>query len=432
MTLKQLQERYEELATEQNTIYTKAGSSELTPDQETRFDAITIELKELTPKMQRAKQVEENAVAIAMKDAKIEAPAVHTKEHVFDISKAVRSAVEGKWNDAVLEKDIMQKSAQQNGSTWNEHRILINPNQRADAYSVVGTAADGGNLVGTEYREDKFVDQLWNMSILGKLNVVNNTGMVGNQSIAVATNKVTANIVGEVDAIADSEKLTFGIKTATPKEMVTHGQFSRQLDLTSRPAIRRLFQNQIMMAISNKLDDLFIQGSSPTGILTLTTGGAAGQTKTIALGTNGAALTYANLVQMKTELAKKNVAGDLRFITNAQVTGTLMTTLKDTANTASGYILGENQNTLLRFPVIESQTVPYTLTKGSASAICSAIILGNFAESEIFQWGNIAIEFDPYTGAGNSLIKVKSFSFWDMVHKRPENFVIIKDVLTMA
>lgn len=64
MTLKQLQERYEELATEQNTIYTKAGSSELTPDQETRFDAITIELKELTPKMQRAKQVEENAVAL--------------------------------------------------------------------------------------------------------------------------------------------------------------------------------------------------------------------------------------------------------------------------------------------------------------------------------------------------------------------------------
>lgn len=348
------------------------------------------------------------------------------------MSKAVQSAINGKWNDAGKEREDMQEAARNSNVAFNEHRIIINPQNRADLYSVVGTAADGGNLVGTEYREDKFIDQLWNSSILGKLNVINNTGMVGNQSMAVATNKVTATIVGEVASIPDSEKMTFGIKTATPKEMVTHGQFSRQLDLTSRPAIRRLFQNQIMMAIANKLDDLFIQGTSPTGILTLTSGGGADQTKTISLGAAGAALTYAKLVEMKTELAKKNVAGDLRFITNAQVTGTLMTTLKDTANTASGYVLSENQNTLLRFPIIESQTVPYTLVKGGSGAVCSAIILGNFSETEIFQWGNLAIEFDPYTGAGNSLIKVKSFSFWDMLHKRPENYVIIKDILTNA
>jgi hypothetical protein len=76
--------------------------------------------------------------------------------------------------------------------------------------------------------------------------------------------------------------------------------------------------------------------------------------------------------------------------------------------------------------------VPYNLDKGTSTGVCSAIILGNFEETEVFQWGNVAIEFDPYTGANNSLIYVRSFSFWDMIHKRPENYVIIKDATTTA
>lgn len=436
--LSELQQRFEDLATEQNTLFTKAGEKDFTPEDESRFDAITLEKKSLSKAIERAREIENNEIALSLKNAKPETFAIGSKEDkVFSLERATRAAVTGKWDsEAGLEREHMQENARGGGKSWDNHTMILSPEMRSDAFSVVGTAGDGGNLVGTEYRPDKLVDALWNMSVLGKLPVVRNTGLTGNQSLPVVTSKVTANMIGETSTIADTEKITFGLKTATAKEMVTNGSFSRMLDLTSAPAIRNIFRGQIMNAIADKLDDIFVQGTGsspiPYGILGLTAGGGTDQTKVIALGTNGAALTYANLVQMKTELAKKNIGGNLQFLTNGQVTGTLNTTLKDTANTASGYILGEDQATLLRFPIVESQTVPYTLTKGSASGVCSAIILGDFTQAEIFQWGNIAIEFDPYTGAANSLIKVRSYSFWDMIHKRPEAYVIIKDVLTTA
>ncbi|MBK8698364.1 MAG: hypothetical protein IPN29_01970 [Saprospiraceae bacterium] len=44
------------------------------------------------------------------------------------------------------------------------------------------------------------------------------------------------------------------------------------------------------------------------------------------------------------------------------------------------------------YPIIESQSVPSNLVKGGSGAVCSAAILCNATETEVFQWGNIAIE----------------------------------------
>ncbi len=453
--LEQLQERYEALLNSQvqrkeeaDAIIKKEAPSE---DEQKRFDSIVDqikadekELKRLSDQIDKLRELE--LVEIRAKAARAKEPKKTPEEKAnekFSFERAFIAAKDGKWDRAGLEREVMQERARTGALGWNENRLLIDPNvpydafaTRADAYSVLGTAADGGNLVGTEYRSDKFVNALWNMTILDKLPVVRNTGLTQQQSIAVSTSKATATMVTEVASLGDSEKLTFGLKTATPKEMITKGSFSRMLDLTSAPQIRSVFQNQIMKAIAYKLDQQFIQGTGSSGqmygILGLTTGGGSDQTTTVAMGTNGGALTYAKLVQMRTELAKDNIGGSRIWLTNAQVTGTLMTTLKDTANTASGYIYMPGDDRLLGFPVVESQTVPYNLDKGTSTGVCSAIILGNFEETEIFQWGNIAVEFDNTSGADNSLIKVRSFSFWDMIHKRPENYVIIKDATTTA
>jgi len=446
--LEQLQEKYEALLNSQVQRKEEADAiikkDAPTDDEQKRFDSIVDqikkdekELKRLSDQIDNLKELE--LVEIRAKAARAKEPKKTEEQKVkenFSFERAFAAAVTGRWDNAGLEREQMQENARSGNFGWDQHKLILSPEQRADAYSVLGTAADGGNLVGTEYRADKFVDALWNMTILDKLPVVRNTGLTQQQSMAVSTSKATASMVTEVASIGDSEKLTFGLKTATPKEMITKGSFSRMLDLTSAPQIRNVFQNQIMRAIAYKLDQQFVQGSGSSGqmygILGLTTGGGSDQTTTVAMGTNGGALTYAKLVQMRTELAKDNIGGSRIWLTNAQVTGTLMTTLKDTANTASGYIYMPGDDRLLGFPVIESQTVPYNLDKGTSTGVCSAIILGNFEETEVFQWGNVAIEFDPYTGANNSLIYVRSFSFWDMIHKRPENYVIIKDATTTA
>lgn len=440
----ELQERLEAVINDQEAIYNKAtevvdGKERgWTNDDETKYNDLTKTRSALLKQIEIEADKEQRDALKALNQRKPEAPAIHSKDapKTFSIERATRAAITGDWDkEAGFERESMQEVAK---GSWDRHKMILSPDMpmtdRADAYSVLGTAGDGGNLVGTQYRSDKFLDALWNMTILDKLPVVKNTGLTQQQSMAVSTNKVTASMVTEVASLGDSEKLTFGLKTATPKEMITKGSFSRMLDLTSAPQIRRIFNEQIMSAIAYKLDQQLLQGSGSsgemTGILTLTSGGGADQTTTVAIGTNGGAPTYAKLVELRTSLAVDNIPQPWVFLTNAQVTSKLMTTLKDTANTNSGYIMMDGQTRLLGHDIIESQTIPSNLTKGTSNGVCSAIILGRFNETEVFQWGNVAVEFDPYTGANNSLIYVRSFSFWDMIHKRPENFAIIKDATT--
>lgn len=449
--LLKLQERYEELQSKQ--VQRKAdadiilGKDAPTADEQTRFDSIVAEIRtdekeidKLLKQIEQLRSLEEietrEKVATAKQTRKPEEQKI--KED-FKLERAFAAAVSGRWDNAGLEREVMQENARGSNGGWDVHKLIISPDMamagtRADAYSVLGTAADGGNLVGTEYRPDKFVDALWNMTVLDKLPVVRNTGITQQQSIAVSTSKVTASMVTEVASTGDSEKLTFGLKTATPKEMITKGSFSRMLDLTSAPAIRNVFNNQIMKAIAGKLDQQFIEGSGSSGqmygILGLTAGGGSDQTTVVAIGTNGGAPTYAKVIELRTTLAADNIPQPWVFLTNANVTSKMMTTLKDSANTNSGYILMDGQTNLIGHKIVESQVIPNNLTKGTSSGVCSALILGRFDETEVFQWGNVAIEFDPYSGANNSLVYVRSFSFWDIIHKRPENYAIIKDLTT--
>lgn len=440
MNLKELNEKYEEtrdaalaLVTRSEAINDKGEATGFTDEELRKFDDLNAEKNKLIRMIDVAKKAQEMRNEEALSRAS--APAVHTTKRVFSLTNAIRAAAKGDWSDAGLERETMQEKANSGGKAWNERMIILDPNMdmRANAVSVSGIPGDGGNLVETQYRPEKLVDQLWSESIFNGLPVIRNTGLKGNQSVPTITSKTTATMVGEVAALPDKQKITTGILTATPKEMVTSGAFSRMLDLQSEPAIRNIFQNQILRAITEKLSEMFITGgASPLlpGILSLTTGGGVGQTTTLVGATNGKALTYKDIVGMTVELAKKLVGGNLNFLTNAQVTGALMTTLKDAANTNSGYIMLDGQRTLLGYPVSQNQIVPSNLTKGTATGNCSAFILGNFSETEVFQWGNIAVEFDPYTMADLSQVVVRSYSFWDFMHKRPENYVIARDVLT--
>lgn len=432
-TIAELQERYETLVNEQEGILNRSESMEgdqkrgFKDGEEARFDAITTELKTIKKDIERQRQVEQ----ARMEAGRFEAPAVHTNpdnKREASYERAFAAAATGDWSKAGPEKELMQENARFSPHQGDNNRTLyINPYDmvRTDAFSVVGTAGDGGNLVGTQYQPEKLVEQLWNASIIGKLPVVRERSTQF-KSIAVSTNKPTARMVGETAALGDSEKLTFDLLTVSPKEMITKGAFSRQADLQTAPGIRNLMQRYVFNAIADKLDVMFINGSGTApilkGILAHSNGATDRDATIVTLASN--ALTYAKLVEMYTALAKKNVGGELQWIMNAQVVGKLMTTLKDTANTNSGYIITDMEKNLNGHRIVQSQTVPANLGAGTNRA---AVILGKFDETEVHQFGNIAIEFDNTSGADNSLIYLRSYSFWDFLHKRPGNYAFVND-----
>jgi hypothetical protein len=74
--------------------------------------------------------------------------------------------------------------------------------------------------------------------------------------------------------------------------------------------------------------------------------------------------------------------------------------------------------------------VPSNLTKGTSAGVCSAIILGNWSDLIIGQWGGLDILVDPYTGATAGTHRVVALQDVDIAVRRVASFVAIMDALT--
>ncbi|MFM6052928.1 MAG: phage major capsid protein, partial [Sphaerospermopsis kisseleviana] len=151
----------------------------------------------------------------------------------------------------------------------------------------------------------------------------------------------------------------------------------------------------------------------PTGILN------QANVPTVALGTNGAAPTWASIVQMETELAQDNAdVGSLGYLTNAKVRGKLKTTVKNPVGTDSDWIWENGTDPVIGmlngYMAGVSNQVPSNLTKGTGTNL-SAIIFGNFADILIGEWGVLEILPNPYgSGYDSGSIEIRALQTVDV------------------
>jgi hypothetical protein len=393
------------------------------------FDEIRSEV--LTEVEKRSADIEINKTPVdAVRQS---APAVHTREKdVFNVAKALRAAIDEDWTNAGFEKEMSQEGVRGTGQSWNKRTFTVDLNQRADSISTVGTAGSVGNLVAENYRPQDLIDVLWSKTALSQLPVHRETGLKDNQLFPVVTSKATAWMVGETGAIGDSESVTTTTKNASPKQMVTKSALSLMAQFQTTPSTEAIIYKQIFEAIGLKLDQMLLAPSQTVGELTSLLAAITGG-QVVAGGTNGAAPSRTNLLKLQKILSDNNISdAGLRWLTNRGTMLTLGNTLNDSANTNSGYIipLGVTADSLLGKPVAVSNNVPATLTKGTGTGL-SPIIAGDFSEFFVGQWNNLVVKVDETTGADNSLVFIRSYSWWDFMIKRLEAFVAIKDVITL-
>ena len=393
------------------------------------FDEIRSEV--LTEVEKRSADIEINKTPVdAVRQS---APAVHTREKdVFNVAKALRAAIDEDWTNAGFEKEMSQEGVRGTGQSWNKRTFTVDLNQRADSISTVGTAGSVGNLVAENYRPQDLIDVLWSKTALSQLPVHRETGLKDNQLFPVVTSKATAWMVGETGAIGDSESVTTTTKNASPKQMVTKSALSLMAQFQTTPSTESIIYKQIFEAIALKLDQMLLAPSQTVGELTSLLAAITGG-QVVAGGTNGAAPSRTNLLKLQKILSDNNISdAGLRWLTNRGTMLTLGNTLNDSANTNSGYIipLGVTADSLLGKPVAVSNNVPATLTKGTGTGL-SPIIAGDFSEFFVGQWNNLVVKVDETTGADNSLVFIRSYSWWDFMIKRLEAFVAIKDVITL-
>jgi HK97 family phage major capsid protein len=297
--------------------------------------------------------------------------------------------------------------------------------QRKDL--TVGSATSAGNTVATDL-SNELIPALRPQLMTQALGARVRTGMTSNFDIARKTGETSMTWEGENDANAEGTPTTDLLQVRPNRGGVTV-DISKQLLIQSSFDVEQMVREDIEFAVARGLDLAAINGSGasnqPRGILNTSGIGS------VAIGTNGGVITYEKLVALKKAIAVDDaLMGNLAFLTNPDVVSELEVTPRQGSGVEGNFIKNVDSEKLLSYRLGQSTQVPNTLTKGTSSGVCSALIFGNWSELSIYQFGGLDIVVDPYSKKTTSLVEITINSWWDIVVRHAQSFAAIQDLTT--
>ena len=413
----------------------KKSGADFTEEQRNTFNTLQSEIDTLDTEI-RQREIEEQAEARAAAQAAPKpadtsvnrGPSAKEAKDLrsFSLLKVVQSRMEGRaltgieaevHQEAIAEARANGKSLEGFGIPSQMAATIFAPEVRA---LNVTTAGEGGYLVPEE--PQYLITALREAMVVGRAGAQTWGGLVGD--IPVNTmGAVSVAWAAEAGASGESNP-AITQKIMTPKSVRAYATLTNRFLKQTSPDVERALRNDFLGAIMESLDTVAITGggsNEPTGILaTAGIGDVAG-------GTNGAAPTYAHILELEEKVAiAKALGGSLAYVTNHKVRRVLKGTMVDSG---SGIRIwqGEDVN---GYMALSANSVPSNLTKGTASGVCSAIIFGNFNDLIIGQWGGFDVLVDPYTAAGTGSTKLHVNMELDVCVKRATSFAAMKDALT--
>lgn len=290
---------------------------------------------------------------------------------------------------------------------------------------VVGTPTAGGNLVQTDLLSGSFIDLLRNRLALTQVGATILSGLVGNVAIPKQTGAATAYWVGENAAATESQQ-TVGQVTMSPKTVGAFTDYGRRLLLQSSTDVENFVRNDLALQLALAIDLAGIHGTGasnqPTGLL------ATAGIGSVAGGTNGANVTWQNLVDLESAVAIANAdVGNMGYLTNAKQRGRMKSILKTSPSTSFLWDGGETPVNGYKCGI--SNQVSSTLTKGTSNGVCSAIVFGNFADLMIGLWGGLDINVDTSTGSAAGTVRVVALQDVDVGVRNAVSFAAMLDAL---
>ncbi len=363
----------------------------------------------------------------------------------YQLMDGVRALITGDWSShgAGLVRELSQEVARTSGLSATGERSFFVPfsalSQRATY--VTSGATTGGNLVATELLADDFIEALRNSSPVVGLGVRTLTGLVGDVAIPRRSGVGSVYYLSsETTAITQSES-TFDQVTMSPKNLAALSKYSRQTLLQATPGIEELVRRDLTDGINAAVDSAVLNGSGssgqPTGIRNTSGIGS------VAMGTNGGAITMEKIVDLETEVLQDNAGGpNMAYITNAKVMGGLKKLRAGGSSATDGAFLyntdlqavgrGPTPLTLNGYPIAVTNAVPSNLTKGSSSSVCSALVAGDFSQALLGFYGNgleitVGTDSDDFSKA---LTSVRGIITFDVAVRQATSFASIEDITT--
>ena len=374
----------------------------------------------------------------------IQAKADIPEKELSEISlvAGARAALTGDWTsrEAGLIREVSQEVELKGGKRTTANSFMVpfsafTPQKRATY--VTSTANVGGNLVGTDYRPQDFIEFLYNESIALGAGVQVLNDLQGDVAIPKRSGKGSTYWLSTETTAITAGNSTFSQITMTPKNVASLEKYSRQQVLQGLPAIETLIRSDMTTNLQLAMDSAILNGSGssgqPTGILN--TSGV----NSIAMGTNGGAITIDALINLEGNVVIDNGIvnpASTGYLTNGKVVNDLKK-LKDSAGqylyNIGSVVAGRGATpaSINGYTISDSMQLPSTLTKGSSSGNCSSVIFGDFSQCLVGLWGGLEItvgeDSDDFSKA---LTSIRGIMTMDVAVRNPVSFGVIKDVTT--
>jgi HK97 family phage major capsid protein len=436
-TAKQLKEERGEKLDALNAITTGAESRSLNPEEITQFDTLENEIRGLDAEIARAETAEKRAAEAAGKTQPLGKESNEDKRNKdldkFSVLKLIRSRIPDLHQPLDgIEKEMSEEAAKELGASQHTLRGLGIPSmilqrqnmveRRDNSVTMPTQPEDGAAVVQTEKRIS-MEDMLRKALVTRALGATVFTDLVGNVEFVRMKTRPKATFKAEVQAL-DKSNIKFGpIGSLSPNRIGTFIIQSLQFLKQTSPDIEAKCRQELIYSIAEGIDIAAIFGSGtnnePLGVYN------DPSVTFLALGTNGAELNRANLINLETALMERDLRNPQpKWLFNARTRGKLKNT---SIGTAGEVFVMEDNDTLLEYPVVMSNMVPSDVTKGTGTNL-SSIIFGDWKDLYISTWGAYELLVNPYTYATVGQVEISIQAFADTLVYRPESFTGYKDV----
>lgn len=419
------------------------AGGDLTAETETRMDALIGEFETLNAEI----KARESAATRASKLAGVRAgtsagtgfqplatgnvaelgqrqldPVDHPDPARYSVLRAI-SQLAAKKPVTGYEAELSQEIEKRNGGREPQGFFMptaLRVDPRVERRDLTMSAASGALQTGTA---STVIGMLRNQTQIIQLGATLMSGMVGDFDLPRQTGGGTAYWVTEGTAITESAQ-AIGQVAFSPSTVGAFTDYTRKLVKQTSIDAEAFVRGDLTRVLAIELDRAAINGSGsgaePEGIL------QNSSITSVAIGTNGGALTWAKVVELEETVGVANAdVATMAYLTNAKTRGHGKRTVK-----VSGYptyLVEDNESN--GYPVAVSNNVPSNLTKGSGTAL-SAMIFGDFSTVYIASWGGVDVNVDPYSLSTAGSVRVVVLLDTDIQFRHTASLAKIVDIVT--
>jgi HK97 family phage major capsid protein len=342
----------------------------------------------------------------------------------YSLGRALIASVTGDWKNAGFERECSEAVSKIMGQ--EAEGFFLPPDVFRRDFNV-GTATEAGNLVATDLRNDMYVDALRNSMVMGSLGVRVLAGLSSNLDLP---RKATASTIGsatEIGSASETNPVTAKV-TLSPKRMTAYVEVSKQALIQSGMSLEAMIRDDLIVGAAVNIEDQVINGTGTAPQMTglRYTSGIG----TVAAATNGAALTWDDLVDLEAACANANAEPDryAGYLINTKIRGKAKKVQK---GTNLPFVWDGGPQPLNGYRAAVSNNVKSNITQGTSTTVCSTLMFGSdWSMGVIGLFGAPDVVVDPYTKSDTGQVKITLNQFADFGLRQPATFAKREGILT--